>query len=258
MLEPCERKQCCFAHLIDQTTKEKLTWLLTGMDDRDRHHEKTPLKIGKYRFNNKQNSYKFTRTIMNQLLNHGSQFYYPKSPSPEIYDFLCGLASKKPYRFEITKYIGNPLLRLWKNESDLPVSLSWAKRSKFDFRKVAEKSKLASAMRILIQDQIDDFRSQTHKISCEMCDSFEKPQVDHIYPFDSLKSEFIKNNPFFGELHKNEYGRVIIPGRHYWKENWSNYHLKHARYQILCRSCNLTKSNLFPATSLRAATPLKV
>lgn len=72
--------------------------------------------------------------------------------------------------------------------------------------------------------------------------------VDHIIPFSKLVEDFMTND---GAKYKipNSYARTLTrrwvfkPSDKCLEEDFLKYHAKNARYQFLCRMCNISKSN---------------
>tara|TARA_R110000868_G_scaffold269469_3_gene528829 strand:+ start:213 stop:860 length:648 start_codon:yes stop_codon:yes gene_type:complete len=109
-----------------------------------------------------------------------------------------------------------------------------------------------SALRMAIFPQTLEFK-QNNNLICNICNAndleWSQYEVDHIKPFSLLMPEFIsimtypmpeifddcpvKNNAIF---------RIEDTPL---KEEWINYHLQYANLQILCTTCNRTKSNKY-------------
>lgn len=129
---------------------------------------------------------------------------------------------------------------------------SWVYCCKFE-KKSLEKQKqnaiadLKQAMRDAITEQINDFR-ENNELCCNYCSVVGNKyvyQVDHIQPFSELYEIFIKNQktiPFTFGTNKNLltcFNETDI----LFKNDWIDFHRKHATLQILCKDCNITKSN---------------
>jgi hypothetical protein len=107
---------------------------------------------------------------------------------------------------------------------------------------------LKTAMRQCIQPQVNFFKSLHDDVPliCENCDSTKKLQVDHILPFSLIRRKFIES-----------VGSENLPDEFDWEDclpsfkkrdaefstGWCNFHKKFATYQILCKPCNLAKSD---------------
>jgi hypothetical protein len=118
--------------------------------------------------------------------------------------------------------------------------------------------KLYDAMRQSIKDQIIQFRNNNRgeKEVCAICginnqgfpNNYIEFQVDHKQPsFKYLRDNFINNKNNDGinapvDFDENEFNIPIFReiDNEYMNE-WKNYHLQNATYQILCKLCNLRK-----------------
>lgn len=98
------------------------------------------------------------------------------------------------------------------------------------------------AMRRTIALDMNRFK-RDKELVCEVCKSIEYPTVDHIEPsFDWIAQEFIRTHglPEIGAM-PDRSGNHIVNRDVKWQ--WINFHKMHAKYQILCRSCNSSKGN---------------
>jgi hypothetical protein len=79
------------------------------------------------------------------------------------------------------------------------------------------------------------------KLVCERCGSVDHPSVDHVDPpFNWIAEQFIEANglPIIADS-TDGVGNVF--GDSAVKVLWIKFHTTHAKYQILCRSCNSSK-----------------
>ena len=111
------------------------------------------------------------------------------------------------------------------------------------------KQMLMSAMRTSIDKQILQFRKDNINI-CSLCNNTYKLQVDHVIHFDILAHDFIKimkrKNIIiptrFGDTDDNTHRTCFLEIDNNFKNEWVDYHYKHATLRILCQSCNLTRN----------------
>jgi len=111
------------------------------------------------------------------------------------------------------------------------------------------KSKLMSAMRSSVDNQIFEFR-KTSSNKCVLCPNTDKLHVDHIIHFDEIVFNFInimKNNNIgipntFGETDDNTHRRCFLEIDDNFKNEWIKYHYENASLQMLCQTCNLTRT----------------
>lgn len=112
-----------------------------------------------------------------------------------------------------------------------------------------KKDSYLSAMRVSIQDQIDEFR-QTHIVQCADCkrnDKNVKYEVDHVQHFEALKYDFeninqhLKRPTTFENTDDNR--KQFIKDNKEYEEAWKSYHKTHAKLQFLCKPCHTKKPN---------------
>lgn len=108
---------------------------------------------------------------------------------------------------------------------------------------------LNKALRYAVKHQVMEFKKAQTKLLCNHCGCANSLQVDHIFPYRSLKDQFIavcrekkvkvpcKNHEF--EL--RDHVIVEFKDKAFSKE-WEDFHSKTARFQLLCKTCNLKKS----------------
>ena len=107
--------------------------------------------------------------------------------------------------------------------------------------------KINKAFRCHVTSQVLDHRRSCGITQCQHCGADEKLQVDHIYPFSEIKREFLASNPNVPKL--IDLGEKILFVDQEYAKRWQTYHSDHARYQMLCPSCNVYKSNKMPLTN---------
>jgi len=113
----------------------------------------------------------------------------------------------------------------------------------------SDKNELMSSMRSSIDEQIFEFR-KTSSNKCVLCPNTDKLHVDHIIHFDEIVFNFIsimkdKNIGIpnaFGETNDNTHRRCFLEFDDNFKNEWIKYHYENASLQMLCQTCNLTKT----------------
>lgn len=100
-------------------------------------------------------------------------------------------------------------------------------------------------------EQIYQFKKNNTDKKCMIClNTDNKLQVDHIKYFDELALDFIncmqienKIIPIiFGEINDNTHRRCFLEIDNVFKNEWIDYHYKHASLRMLCQMCNLTRT----------------
>lgn len=109
------------------------------------------------------------------------------------------------------------------------------------------KNYLNEAMRSAIKEQIYQYK-KTQEMKCCICYTTEAEfHVDHkTIPFCSIKDNFLKLSnevPKTFEKDKKYLNMIFKEEDIDFKEKWLEYHRQQADYQILCKSCNILKSN---------------
>lgn len=111
------------------------------------------------------------------------------------------------------------------------------------------KHDLMSAMRSSVDEQILRFR-KNNKAKCALCPNTDKLHVDHIIHFDEIvlnfinimESKKIKIPDTFGDTNDDTHRRCFLEIYNNFKNEWIEYHNKHATLRILCQTCNLTRT----------------
>lgn len=109
--------------------------------------------------------------------------------------------------------------------------------------------KLTCAMRYAVRRQIATWKRQNSiNRFCKQCKSTSSLQCDHVDPFVAIKNNFIRecteNIPSsFDYSFKTSQSRFKRKDK-FFKLRWQRYHLKHASYQWLCKTCNLKKGKM--------------
>jgi hypothetical protein len=126
------------------------------------------------------------------------------------------------------------------SETDISWKIAVSGRLK-SYKKV-----LMSAMRSSIDNQIYVFRASNEK-KCVLCGNTEKLHVDHIIHFDEIALNYIESKNriipnSFGETNDGTYRKCFLEQDSDFKNEWVNYHYKHATLRILCQTCNLKRN----------------
>ena len=100
---------------------------------------------------------------------------------------------------------------------------------------------LATSMRVAIKPQISEFRKNNIKY-CSLCkNSNIILHVDHIYEFNLLMKDFLKDNmkyPTNFNKNKESSETIFKPEDIDFENKWVEYHKQKATLRILCASCN--------------------
>lgn len=203
-------------------------------------------------FKNKTAVYLHTKNL---LYNHG---YGVIKRGDLEFDFLQELIKLHP-DYETKIGIGLKFFKLSQNRQNIKAihmdierldhtytAISW------DFRKYIHKNPntlLSRAMRNSVKNQTIRFKNNTLR-KCKICnyesDILDFFHTDHIKPFSKLKIDFLKINKIKKpiDFSKDRYNLDCFKKEDYkFKKAWIKYHDTHAKYQILCKSCNIKKSN---------------
>ena len=198
--------------------------------------------IGEYNFRTKAESYAFTRKKVYDI---GVGTILPDHPD---YVFFCNLIKEKPDAFHLSpNKMNDKYLELsFENEQVRKVK-SWGRCSRFVFKRKKE-NELTQAMRWGIRDQIRAWSASNQDKRCVACQSVECLHVDHVIPFDMLKTEFLKDRKdqvpeTFIRDAEMPFIRLFKVGDVIFEKQWAEYHRSNCKLQFLCKPCNLKKSN---------------
>ena len=148
------------------------------------------------------------------------------------------------------------LLRVQVQSSRRFFTVSWkgsCKRPRCQQPRSSPHTQLQRAFRYAIRRQINVWRRQNNlRRICQECGKQSlRLQVDHIYPFIRLTQDFVEKykqrHPDFQIPQEFAFRGGKIPRTTFKKSHqkfnraWQSYHRKHARFQWLCRRCNMAK-----------------
>lgn len=212
--------------------------------------------IGKLSFRYKKHAEEHTRNLLNKLgittlksTHDDYQFLVDLlNNHPDHKDKIgCGIDYFNIRNNPIGKGLQTVITRLDGSIEDF----SWIYCCKFEKKNSKEKNAIADlkqAMREAITEQIKEFRNSIDDMCCNYCkikttDIFVY-QVDHIKSFSELYKNFLKDKipPVTFGTNKNLltcFNETDI----IFKNDWIDFHKKHATLQILCKDCNSKKSN---------------
>jgi hypothetical protein len=133
------------------------------------------------------------------------------------------------------------------NTDTSEIDISW--KCAITGKHKSDKNELMSAMRSSIDEQIFQFRKSSNDI-CVLCPNTDKLHVDHIIHFDEIvlnfinimKSKNIEIPNTFGETDDNTHRRCFLEIDDNFKNEWIKYHYENASLQMLCQTCNLTRT----------------
>lgn len=133
------------------------------------------------------------------------------------------------------------------NTDESEIDISW--KCAITGKSKGNKHEVMSAMRSSVDEQIFKFRKDNPK-KCVLCPNTDKLHVDHIIHFDEIvlnfinimKSKNIKIPDTFGDTNDDTHRRCFLEIDNKFKNEWNDYHYKHATLRMLCQNCNLTRT----------------
>jgi hypothetical protein len=144
--------------------------------------------------------------------------------------------------------MGQGLATMIKRADGTEVDFSWRYCCEFKRRLIAED--ITRAMRTAITDDIIEFKNSFgYNFTCSLCKR-QGPKshdfhADHVRPFCHLKNEFLSNEP----VHPTKCADTLVGAPRFhaddteFEQRWVRFHKNKAQLQILCASCNLSKSD---------------
>jgi uncharacterized membrane protein YfhO len=102
-------------------------------------------------------------------------------------------------------------------------------------------------MRTSINEDILKFKNKIKILKCNICNKTNTDfHVDHDTPsFNQLKNNFLNEHKTDNlTFKKNEKFRTIFDNDSLFEKDWIIYHNKYATLQLLCQTCNLTKTRI--------------
>lgn len=211
--------------------------------------------IGQLRFKTKDSTKQYTRNLVNSL---GPCII---KQDHESYNFFMDLIHNHSERDEkigagidFFEFVIHPI---YKNLSGLihrvdgtTIDFSWIHCCEFKPREPI--TNFTSALRMAVYPQTSKFK-QWNALVCSICEVDDllpdQYQVDHVKPFSLLKQEFMSQMTcpmpilFDDDIVMNS--AIFKKEDSSLKAEWIEYHNTHATLQILCKSCNLKKSNKY-------------
>jgi len=107
------------------------------------------------------------------------------------------------------------------------------------------KSQLSELMRSVIKPYTMQYKSECDLKYCKYCESTFNLEVDHVYAFYKIRDDFLQQtklqvpNIF---MKQSNFVKIFCESDENFKNEWITYHNLHAKYQLLCKTCNLKKS----------------
>ena len=132
-------------------------------------------------------------------------------------------------------------------------SFSWVSASKLNFKPENCFDNLCQAMRYSVTAHTSQAKCELLKKDpyCKICKCDGKLELDHIEAFYNLQSQFfrickkhhIEIPERFDRMYDPNNGKIrTIPAEFQkFEKNWIKYHNRFARYQLLCKTCNIRK-----------------
>ena len=211
--------------------------------------------IGSLGFKTKDAARKYTRSIVNSLgpciIKNDHEYYnffmdLINNHSERDEKIGVGIDFFEFYIHPIYKKLSGLIGRL----DGTRIDFSWVHCCEFKPRDLIANFK--SALRMAIKNQTRKFK-QSNSLICCICkvDDLLPDQyhVDHVKPFSLLHQEFInKTNyqiPILFDDHISFQNAIFKKEDYLLESEWVQYHHTHATLQILCKSCNLKKSNKY-------------
>ena len=152
------------------------------------------------------------------------------------FSLACGVTIEGAERRPNPKFPKDPRHLYMKMNGEDWKAISWKKLIEgWD-----QKADVKKVMREAVSIDLWNFKKGLELI-CERCGSTEHPSVDHVDPpFDWIAEQFIKANglPAIDDA-ADGVGNVFAD--YAVEVSWIKFHTTHAKYQILCRSCNSSK-----------------
>ena len=108
------------------------------------------------------------------------------------------------------------------------------------------KTLLTRAMRNAIAPSVQQYKTEHKYDSCVLCESHEETNVDHVLPFQEIRDYFIKYTVYKTPTEFDDEGYCIMFKKQdmkFMKSFIRHHDLYENNLQILCRNCNLKKSN---------------
>jgi hypothetical protein len=103
---------------------------------------------------------------------------------------------------------------------------------------------ITTAFRQAIDPDTQKYRRINTNDICTSCQETNHIQVDHVDPFSNILSDFLKQQSVNMEsvkINKIHYNITLLDT--HLHDEWVEYHNTRAKYQLLCRKCNVRKSN---------------
>jgi hypothetical protein len=208
--------------------------------------------IGVLEFKTKKEMEEYTRNLINKIgvsiidkNNEHYKFFKSLIKNHENYDEIKGIGIKS-INIEKNQFNNKLYHMTITRKDDTNNSISWLKCCRL--RKIKDDEYLLRAMRDTINYQIREYKKGKTEYICNICNTDNiniKYHVDHNKPFQIIKDEFLnkcQNKPtkFKDDINgTKDFNDDDIE----FKKQWLKYHKRNATYQILCKSCNLKKSN---------------
>ena len=168
-------------------------------------------------------------------------------------------------RFEFIQVSNQPKTLIFCTRDGSKDSVSWLNCLSGKPKIWSVKEKLIQAFRLAVREQTRKFKLARREFLCALCAKILQHEydvnVDHIIDFSVLTNNFLEtlydvypitHDSFAKNRDLNVFELVDIS----LLQQWQEYHLQHAQFQILCSRCNLTKPKVLhnwcvcPATGM--------
>jgi len=116
-------------------------------------------------------------------------------------------------------------------------------------REKSDSSKLKSALRYAIEDQIQDYKDENDTSYCNECFTpiYDDLHIDHVIHFAKLVYDFNKTRSdiptVFDDARDLPGHKIFKSSDSKYENEWKTYHRNNAILRPLCRQCNLSREN---------------
>lgn len=198
-------------------------------------------------FRTKKNAHTYTKNILdkykNQTISEGEVFNYLIALINLHYNKTEKIG-KGIISFTIKNdYFKNTALFINQKGNDTEVPVSFVQICKFKPPTIREQ--YLESLRQCINNQILEFRNNQYLI-CDFCHTTKNIQIDHIYTFKDMVSDFETDYEFEFPTH---FGKCKITNKTMFLEEdselstvFQEYHRNKATLRCLCSKCNLARN----------------
>lgn len=211
--------------------------------------------IGSLSFKTKKDCHNYTKNIISgigckKVCKDDEHYTFLLSLLYNHDEYVEKIGAGIDYFFIVPNAMNKTALQVMiKRIDNTEIDFSWVYCCQFKQRD--DDYNLTLAMRDAISSYTIDYK-KNNKLICNICGSDNEPyknyETDHIEPFSIIKQNFLLNYKkdiipkLFDDNKYNNTAMFRICDLSF-KNDWINFHNSIAKYQILCKACNLNKSN---------------